>query len=180
MERRGFIQDMMDVKVLVLYVAARVDVPVTVQEIYELCLQDDKLTYFDVCDAVPDLVRSGHLQELPNRTYQITDKGRENGAATEDSIAYPVKERAKADVEKFNQTCKKKGLVEAEIIPAEQGDYIARLILNDPNGRLMTLELTAPNQPQAAAICRSFLENGPTVYSLLMADLLENQSDFDT
>ena len=56
MQRLGFIHDMLDVKVLVLFVMARVNYPVTTGEIYELCYQDDCLSYFDVCTAVPDKV----------------------------------------------------------------------------------------------------------------------------
>ena len=37
MQRLGFIHDMLDVKVLILFVMARVSYPVTVQQMYELC-----------------------------------------------------------------------------------------------------------------------------------------------
>ena len=37
MERRGYMHDILDVKVLILYVLARVETPVTPQTIYELC-----------------------------------------------------------------------------------------------------------------------------------------------
>ena len=36
MQRLGFIHDMMDVKVLILFVTARSSYPMTMQEIYEL------------------------------------------------------------------------------------------------------------------------------------------------
>lgn len=175
MERHGFIRDMMDVKVLVLYVTARLNVPATVQEIYELCYQDDKLTYFDVCDAVPNLVKSGHLQESEEGRYSITDKGREHGALTEDSVAYTVRERARKAVERHNREAKRSGFVKTEMVEQEDGNYIARLLLNDAQGRLMSLELMAPNQPQAAVICRSFQRNAELVYNLLMEDLLDEE-----
>ena len=98
MERLGFIQDMMDVKVLLLFVAARLKGAATVQELYELAYQDERLSYFDVCTAVPELVRSGHLQELPGERYTVTEKGRTDGAVTEDSLAFPVKQRAQKAV----------------------------------------------------------------------------------
>ena len=66
MQRLGFIHDMMDVKVLILYVMTRVNYPVTIQQIYELCYQDDCLSYFDVCTAVPEMVSSLHLNPLEN------------------------------------------------------------------------------------------------------------------
>ena len=74
MEQHGFIQDMLDVKVLILFVMAKLSYPVPLQTIYELCYQDDKLSYFDVSVAVPQMVQSGHLQQLPDDTYVITDK----------------------------------------------------------------------------------------------------------
>ena len=53
MQRLGFIHDMMDVKILILFVTARSNYPLTNQEIYELCYQDECLSYFDVCTAIP-------------------------------------------------------------------------------------------------------------------------------
>ena len=82
MQRLGFIHDMMDVKVLILYVAARSNYPMTTQEVYELCFQDDCLSYFDVCTAIPEMVRSGHLREVEGERYEITEKGRQDGELT--------------------------------------------------------------------------------------------------
>ena len=76
MQRLGFIHDMLDVKVLILFVMARVSYPVTMSEIYELCYQDDCLSYFDVCTAVPEMVKSGHLQEVEESHFVITEKGK--------------------------------------------------------------------------------------------------------
>lgn len=166
---------MMDVKVLVLYVMARLNAPATVQEIYELCYQDEKLTYFDVCDAVPYLVKSGHLEETEKDRFAITEKGREHGELTQDSIAYTVRERARKAVERYNREMKRSNFVKTEIISQEDGNYMARLLLDDAQGRLMSLDLMVPNQPQAAVICRSFQRNAELVYNLLLEDLLEDE-----
>ena len=82
MQRLGFIHDMMDIKVLILFVTARSNYPTTCQEIYELCYQDDCVSYFDICTAIPQMVKSGHLKELPEERYEITEKGRQDGAYT--------------------------------------------------------------------------------------------------
>ena len=96
MQRLGFIHDMMDVKVLILFVASRSNYPMTNQEIYELCYQDDCLSYFDVCTAIPEMVKSGHLQQTEDDKYEITAKGREAGELVEDSVAFTVKQKAEA------------------------------------------------------------------------------------
>ena len=73
MQRLGFIHDMMDVKVLILYATSRSNYPMTSQDIYEVCYQDECLSYFDVCTAIPQLVQSGHLEKVEEDKYQITE-----------------------------------------------------------------------------------------------------------
>ena len=76
MQRLGFIHDMMDVKVLILLVTARSNYPMSIQEIYEVCYVDDCLSYFDVCTAVPEMVKSGHLLAVEDDKFEITPKGK--------------------------------------------------------------------------------------------------------
>lgn len=176
MERRGFITGTKDVKVLILYVTARAETPLTMEEIYELCYQDDKLSYFDVSECLSFLLRTEHLREEAPDTYVITPKGRENGSVMEDSVAFTVREKARKAVEQFNLDRKRSRFIDAQMLPQEDGSYTARMTLDDEKGRLMTLELMAPNQPQAAAMKRSFLKNAELIYNLLLEDLLDEEN----
>ena len=179
MQRLGFIHDMMDVKVLVLYVMSRVNYPVTVQQIYELCYQDECLSYFDVCTAVPELVKSLHLQELENNSYEITEKGRADGCLTQDSIAFSVRQRAENAVNKFNRQIRRSSFVKTQILPRENGDFSVIMALDDEMGNLMTLELMAPNQRQAVRLGRLFEKKAETIYNLTMTELLDDEEDAD-
>ncbi len=179
MQRLGFIHDMLDVKVLILFVMARVSYPVTVQQIYELCYQDDCLSYFDVCTAVPEMTVSGHLKELENECYEITQKGRDDGAITEDSIAYTVKRRAEDAVDRFNRQIRRRSFVKTQILPRENGDFSVMMSLDDEMGNLMTLELMAPNQRQAIRLSKLFDKKAEAVYNLTMAELLDEEEDLD-
>ena len=179
MQRLGFIHDMLDVKVLILFVMARVSYPVNVQQIYELCYQDDCLSYFDVCTAVPEMVRSGHLKELENENYEITEKGRADGSLTEDSIAFTVKQRADNAVARFNRQIRRSSFVKTQILPRESGDYSVIMALDDEFGNLMTLELMAPNQRQAVRLGRLFEKKAEAIYNLTMAELLDEEDELD-
>ena len=179
MQRLGFIHDMMDVKVLILYVMARVNYPVTIGEIYELCYQDECLSYFDVCTALPEMVDSGHLKLLEDDRYEITEKGRETGALTEDSIAYTVKQRAENAVARFNRQIRRSSFVKTQIIPREKGDFSVILSLDDEMGNLMTLELMAPDQRQAVRLSRLFESKAEDVYNLTMTTLLDGEDALD-
>ena len=162
MQRLGFIHDMMDVKVLILFVTARCGYPLTGQEVYELCYQDECLSYFDVCTALPELVLSGHLKELDGERYVITEKGREHGALTEDSIAFTVKQRAENAVARYNRQARRSSFVKTQVLPRESGDYSVILSLDDEGGNLMLFERKAEQ-----------------IYGLTMAELLDDEDDLE-
>lgn len=178
MEPHGFIHDMLDVKLLVLYIMARVMYPVDLQKIYELSFQDDCLSYFDLAQAVPQMVESGHLEEIEGKRFVITEKGREACAVTEDAVAYPVMQRAQAAIEKFNRAMRRSGFVKTNIIKRESGDYSVQLSLNDEVSDLLKMELMAPTSRHAHRLATAFEENAELIYRVIMDQLLtRNEED---
>ena len=175
MKRLGFIHDMMDVKVLILFVAGRVQYPMSAQEVYELCYQDECLSYFDVCTALPEMVASGHMSQSEDERYAITEKGKETGKLTEDSLAYSVRQRAENAIDKFNRQLRRQSFVKSQVVPKENGEYTIVMTLDDEMGNLMRLELLAPNQRQALRLGRLFEEKGEMTYNLIMTQLLDTE-----
>lgn len=177
MQRLGYIHDMLDVKVLVLFVMARCNYPISVQQIYELCYQDECLSYFDICTAIPEMVTSGHLQELEGEKYEITEKGRDAGSLTEDSIAFTVKQAAEYAVARFNRNVRRSSFVKTQVVPKDSGEYSVIMSLDDEKGNLMTMELMAPDQRQAVRLSKLFEKKAENVYNLTMAELLDDAFD---
>ena len=180
MERHGFIHDILDVKLLILYVMSLVEEPVTAQTIYELCYQDECLSYFDVQEAVPQMVETGHLEKQEDEHYVITDKGRETVEITHDSIAFPVKHRAKIAVERLNRTNKREQFIRTDIQKKENGEYSVLMGLDDFQGQLMNLELTMPSLQQARRLEAAYRKNAEAVYQSVMVGLLEEAEGDDT
>ena len=179
MQRLGFIHDMMDVKVLILFVMSRVGYPVNIQQIYELCFQDDCLSYFDVCTAVPEMVESNHLKMTEDECYEITDKGRETAKLVEDSIAFTVRQRAENAVDRFNRQVRRSSFVRTKVSKRESGDFSVVMSLDDEMGNLMTLELVAPDQRQANRLSRLMEKKAEAVYNLTMTELLDDEDEID-
>ena len=179
MEAHGFVRDMLDVKVLVLYVLARVQRPVTLNVIYELCYQDDRLSYFDLCEAVPQLVETGHLLELDGSRYEITEQGREIEAIMGDTVAYPVAQRAKAAVEKFNHDARRGGFMRTEVIPVEEDadPVTVSMELMDEHGKLMKLELMAPTISQGRRLERTFRQKAEKIYKAVLEQFLNGTEE---
>lgn len=179
MQRLGFIHDMLDVKVLILFVASRANYPMTVQEIYETCYVDDCLSYFDVCTAIPEMVNTGHLRECEEGKYLITDLGRADGETTADSIAFTVRQKAENLIDRFNRNIRRSSFVKTQIIPRDNGEYSVTMTLDDEVSNLMTLELVAPNQRQAVRLSRMFEKKAETIYNLTMNELLSAEEELE-
>ena len=179
MQRLGFIHDMMDVKVLILYVTSRTNYPMTIQEIYEVCYVDDCLSYFDVCTAVPEMVKSGHLLTVGEDRYEISPKGKEAGELTADSIAYTVKQKAENAVNRFNRQIRRSSMVKTQVVQRDGGDFSVIMSLDDETGILMTLELVAPNQRQAVRLSKLFEKKAEEIYNLTMTELLDEEDELD-
>jgi len=174
---KGFIQDMLDVKVLVLYIMARVMYPVDLQKIYELSYQDDRLSYFDLAQAVPQMVETGHLEQIEGERFVITEKGRETCEVTEDAIAYPVMKRAEAAVDRFNRAVRRSSYVKTNIEQRESGDFSVLMTLNDEVSDLLRLELMAPTQKQAYRLANAFTEHAEIIYRNIMDRLLSEPKE---
>ena len=172
MDHLGYIHNILDVKVLILYVMSLVQTPVSAQTIYEFCYQDDSLSYFDVQMSVPQMVETGHLAEQGEDLYVITEKGRSAGEVTWDGIAVAVRERATLAVEKYNKQQKRNQFLRSSIEEKENGECLVHMGLNDMNGPIMDLTITAPSMQQAYRLEKAYREKAETVHRAVMSTLL--------
>jgi hypothetical protein len=178
-QRYGYIHDMADVKVLILFVLSRTEVPVSAQTIYELCYQDDLLSYFDVQQAIPEMVRTGHLEETVEDRYVITEKGKEAAELTQDAVAFTVRQRAQLAVDRYHSKIRRDRLLRTEIRKQDAGDFVVVMALDDPHGCIMNLELAAPTLRQARKLEAAYRKNAEIVYQSVMIGLLEDEAETD-
>lgn len=178
MQGVGFVHDMMDVKALILFVMARVNYPATEQQIYELCFQNEFLSYFDVCTAIPQMVCSGHLAQ-DGEQFTITEKGRSDGSVVEGTVPFSVRQRAEDAVLRFNREIHRSSFVKTRVEEKPSGDYGVVLELSDEISCLMTMELTAPNQRQAVRLQKLMEKKAEAVYNLAMAELLDEEEELE-
>ena len=132
MPRYGFIHDKLDIKLLVLYIMARVAGPIDFATLTDLTMCDGGVDYFEFAEAAAELVASGHLT-LEEGRYAITDKGRENGAACESSLPYSVKRKCDENLSLLNAALRRAAKVRSEIF-SRQGDEVT-LRLDRDDGR---------------------------------------------
>lgn len=87
MSRTGFIQNEMDLKLLVLYIMDRAVAPITFLQLLDLALCDAGVDYFSLTEAVNHLTETEHLS-LNGELYSITERA---GATSRSARAvYPT------------------------------------------------------------------------------------------
>lgn len=172
MEPHGFIHSMVDVKLVILLATRLTERPVDAATLYDLCYQDETFNYFDLKQALPELVSSGHLSLDEQGCYAITDKGREHEAIMEEMIAAPVVARVTEAVRAYNVRRRRDDLIHTEITPQEDGEFAVSMQLDYDRGRLIRLELSAPTEKQARAFATAFRDNAEEIYQGVITQML--------
>ena len=171
----GFIQDDLDLKLLVLYIMDRAAGPVTFLQMFELALCDAGVDYFSLSQAVEHMVATGQLSKEEDR-YSITDKGRRNSQICESSLPYSVRLHCDENLVKVNDALRREAQVQTKVTGNPDGTATVHLVLNDMETPLLRLELLAPDAARAAAWGEVF-QADPGKFYLAVTGLLEKKEE---
>ena len=177
MAGRGFIQDELDIKFLILYIAARVIEPIPFDTVLDLTMCDDAIDYFDFSQCLADLVKTEHLTLSEDGLYAITDKGLRNSQICESSLPYSVRLRCDRNLSACNRKLRRKSQVKASAEKRPNGTYTVRLELSDDMGSVMDLRLAIPREDMAKMLTERFQKSPERLYSEIMRALMSSDPD---
>ena len=175
MREFGFINDNLEIKFLILYIAARVAGPVPFEALQDLSMCDGGVDYFAFSQCLADLVRTEHLTLDAAGLYAITEKGRQNSAACESSLPYTVRMQVERNLVAHNERLKRRELVEARVEERSEGGYIVELSLRDELDELMGLRLLVTRQEMAQDLQKRFQDRAEELYTKIMGVLWEEE-----
>ena len=155
---RGFIQGKLEIKLLLLYILCRVEAPVTLDTLADVAMCDSGVSYFDLSTALAELTESDHVA-LSGGTYTATDKGRRNGAITEDNIPYSVRMRCDHRLADINQALRQAQRVHAAVISKGGEGFQLTLALDGEDGPVFTMTLLCDAQEEADRLADRFRQN---------------------
>lgn len=167
----GFIRDKLEIKFLILYIAARVIEPLPLEGIQELTMCDDAIDYFDFSVCMADLVKTEHLSMTEDNRYCITPKGLKNSEICESSLPYSVRMRAEKNIAECNKELRRQAQIQGKVIPRENGTFTVELSLHDDVDNVMRLQLMVATEEMANDLVSRFRKNPETVYANLVEAL---------
>ena len=172
MGRVGFIQDKLEIKFLILYVASRLIEPVPFEAMQELTMCDDGIDFFDFSECLSNLVESQHLSLSDDGLYAITEKGLHNGAICESSLPYSVRLRADKNITIYNQKLKRRAQ------PRRNGTYTVTLAFNDDDDQpILKMELMVPKEVMAKDLAERFQKNPEQLYTGVLNTLFSEPDE---
>lgn len=174
----GFIQDDMDLKLLVLYIMDRTAGPITFLQLFELALCDAGVDYFSLTQAVDRMVATGQLTREDDR-YAITDKGRRNSQICQGGLPTSVRRHCDENIVRVNEALRRESQVRAQIIDREDGTATLCLTLEDGSSPLLHVALLSPNRERAEQWAAVFRDNPSALYLNIMK-LLNQEDEHET
>ena len=178
MGRVGFIQDKLEIKFLILYVAARLIEPVPFEAMQELTMCDDGIDFFDFSECLSNLVESQHLTLSDDGLYAITEKGLHNGAICESSLPYSVRLRADKNITIFNQKLKRRAQIKSDIQPRPNGTFTVTLAFNDDESQpILKMELMVPKEIMDKDLAERFQRNPEQLYTGVLNTLFSEPDE---
>ena len=170
----GFLHDSMDVKVLVLYIMNRVAAPIGYDTLTNLVLDCEEVNYFVLKTEVDGLVDTDHLLLGDDGRYTVTEKGRVNGAAMEDSLSTVIRGKAGRAVGVLNASLRREAQVTARLVDDPDGRCHVELGLADDAGSLFSLSLIAPSKELGQKIVDHYHDQPEDCFNAILALLLQD------
>lgn len=175
MENQGLVRDMLDLKVLILYVLRRLPAPIDSEQLFEVCLCDNGVGYFDYSQCLSELVETGNVEETEEE-YRITEKGIRNADAVCTSLPFSVRSAADRKIAPASEMLKRYNLIKTEQ-SEENGMCTVHLALSDGECSLMDLKLFCGSEDDARSIKRNFRKNAEKYYQRLIGILTGSEAE---
>mgnify|MGYP004629617775 FL=1 len=167
----GFIRDMLEIKFLILYIAARLSEPADSAAMQDLTMCDDGIDYFDYAECLNDLVKTEHLRLTEDGRYLITEKGKRNSAICESSLPYSVRQRSDRNIAAYNRAALRRAQVQSHVTERENGTFTVTLALRDDVDSLMRLELMVADKDSADTLAKRFQKEPEALYAKVIQAL---------
>lgn len=170
-ERLGFINDKLDIKILILFVLRRLPAEINSEKLADLILIDGGVGYFDYKECLAELATTAQVED-DDGLVKITAKGSRNGEILESSLPYSVRVKAEKTLAPVAEEMRRSAMILANHEVGANGTTVY-LAVSDGIGTIFDLKILAADEAQAKKIERNFRRNAESYYNRFIEELSE-------
>lgn len=170
----GGLRSRNEIKVLICYLLKSIDQPISKQLINEILQENGLANYFEINQAVIDLVKAGSLEERDvsdgEPVYAVTEQGRSAAQTLEVNLPRAVREKAVNASIKLLTRAKREQENRIDIEKLENG-YHVTFTIYDSTDELLKLTIFVADSMQVETVRKNFLDDPVKLYSNIIASL---------
>jgi len=158
-DRPGSFSSISDIKILICYILDELEGNITNDQLNETFQYSEMVNYFNYCQAISELKKSGHIVESETNSrssvLELTSLGVETSKELRDFLPPSSLERALKTAKKILIKDKQNQGKQIKIEQVEDG-YLVHLKILDVGSDFMDIRLFAPDLKQAERIAKEF------------------------
>lgn len=171
MEQFGFIREQLDIKILILYILARLPGPVDRESLADIVFSDEAVDYFAFSECLSELISTGHIVKERGK-YEITPRGREDGAMIETSLPISVRDHADIAMLPVAERIGRESMISTSHVQGNAGCTV-KLRLSDGKGAIFDLAMLVGDEDQAKSIEKKFRSEAEDYYVQILNLFME-------
>lgn len=170
----GGLRSRSEIKILVCYLLKNIDKPVSKEQVNEIMLENGLANYFEVNQAISDLVKNGSIDWNINGEEQLfflTDNGKTAAQMLESNLPRAVREKAINTAIRLMTKARRERENEIEVDKLENGGYHVTFRIFDIDDELLTLKIFVADSMQVETVRQNFLNDPVKLYSNIISSL---------
>lgn len=170
----GGLRSRSEIKILVCYLLKNIDKPVSKAQINEIMLENGLANYFEVNQAISDLVKNGSIEwnfENDEQFFYLTENGKAAAQMLESNLPRAVREKAINTAIRLMTRARREQENQIEVEKAENGGYHVTFRIFDMNDELLSLKIFVADSMQVETVRQNFLNDPVKLYSNIISSL---------
>ena len=168
----GGLTSSLEIRVLLCYLMHSVSTPLSRAELEQALVGEELVNYFELADSLAELCDNGFAAEQNGR-YRLLPSGEDISATLGRDLPLSVRDTAIRAAVRAQQFACKAAQHKAAVERTADG-YAVRCSIADVGGEAFSFSLYLPDSASAELVRRQFIEQGDTIYSLMLAAVTGN------
>lgn len=170
-------EDLVQSKLLILYILDKVDIPMINNDITQFILEQNYMNYFFVQQFLGELVNSKFIEITTKDGYEyynLSKAGKDTLSLFSNKLPDDMKKSIDETYEKKRKELVLNSQIIANYFKKCDGEYIIILKVIEKESVIFSLTLNVPSSEQAKLICNNWKANSNEIYSGIMTSLISD------